>query len=177
MTKRHALRATLPIALVAMLAGGTCGDQPAPTPPDGPDPGGDLSGSVLREGIEYRADLLVMESFPVQLRARTFMKNRTGESRTITFRDGCVTLMRAYRAGGGEPVWDQAKGTGCTMALVPFTLGPGEERELPVTGATAYDILGAELPDGPYRITVYLRPVDGPEVEIGAGTTELAIPR
>ncbi len=132
---------------------------------------------MVRDGIEYRADLLVMESFPVQLRGRAFVKNRTGESRTVTFRDGCVTLMRAYRASGGEPVWDQANETGCTMALVPVEVGPGEERELPAAGASAYDILGAELPDGRYRITVYLRPVDGPEVEIDAGTTELAIPR
>lgn len=174
MTKRSAFRATLPVALLAILVGATCGDQPVPTHQD---PGGDLSGSVVRGEIEYDADVLVMESFPVQLAGRATVKNLSGQSRTVTFPDGCVALMRAYRPEGGEPVWDQAQGIGCTMALVPVELAPGEERELPTPTASGYEILGTDLPDGAYRITVYLRPIEEQVVEIDVGTTDLAIPR
>lgn len=174
MSKRDGFRATLPIALFAALVGATCSDQTSPTPPD---PGGDLSGSVVRDGIEYRAEVLVMESFPVQLSGRATIRNRTSDERTITFPDGCVALMRAYRPQGGGPVWDQAHEIGCTMALVPVELGPAEERVFPTPTASAYEILGTDLPDGDYRITVYLRPIDAGEVEIEAGTTDLAIPR
>ena len=170
------LRATLPIALLALFVAATCADESTPTPPD-ERPGGSLSGSVVRDGIEYRADVLVMESFPVQLSGRATIRNTSGDSRTITFPDGCVALMRAYRVEGGGPVWDQAGDLACTMALVPVELGTGEEREIPTPTASAYEILGSELPDGDYRIAVYLRPVGGAEVEIEAGTTELAIPR
>ncbi len=169
-------RATLPIALIALFAGATCGDQSTPTPP-GPRSGGSPSGSVLRDGLEYRAEVLVMESFPVQLSGRATLRNTSSAARTVTFPDGCVALLRAYRAGGGEAVWDQAGDLACTMALVPVELGPGEEREIPAPTVSAYEILGTELPDGDYRIAVYLRPVDGDEVEVDAGTTELAIPR
>ena len=47
----------------------------------------------------------------------------------------------------------------------------------PTPTASAYEILGAELPDGEYRIAVYLRPIEAAEVEVVAGTTDLAIPR
>ena len=175
MTRRE-VRATLPIALLALFVGATCGDQSTPTPPDRR-AGGSLSGSVVRDGIEYRADLLVMESFPVQLSGRTTIRNTSNETRTISFPDGCVVLLRAYRTAGGGPVWDQASGIACTMAIVPIELAAGEEREIPTPTVSAYEILGTELPDGDYRIVVYLRPIESGEVEIEAGTTDLAIPR
>lgn len=174
---RRELRATLPIALLALFVSATCGEESTPTPPDRVPDGSRLAGSVVRDGIEYRADVLVMESFPVQLSGRATVRNTTSAARTVTFADGCVALLRAYQADGGGPVWDQAGDTGCTMALVPVELGPGEEREIPTPTASAYEILGTELPDGDYRIAVYLRPVEAPEVEIVAGTTDLAIPR
>lgn len=178
MTKREGFRAYLPIALLAVVLGATCGDQTSPTPPDpGPDPGGNLTRSVVRDGIEYRAEVLVMESFPVQLSGRAFVTNRSAEPRTVTFPDGCVVLMRAYSPEGGAPVWDQASEVGCTMALVPIELEPGEERVLPTGNVSAYEILGTDLPDGPYRITVYLRPVEAEVIDLEAGTVDLAIPR
>jgi hypothetical protein len=63
------------------------------------------------------------------------------------------------------------------MALVPVELGPGEERVLPGGSVSAYEILAGGLPDGDYRITVYLRPVEAEVIELEAGTTDLAIPR
>ncbi|MGH7564396.1 MAG: hypothetical protein ACREK5_08230, partial [Gemmatimonadota bacterium] len=72
--------------------------------------------------------------------------------------------------------WDQAENLACTMALVPVELAPGATHEVRAPTVSAYEILDDELPDGEYRITVYLRP-DGGVVEIDAGTTDLAIPR
>ena len=63
------------------------------------------------------------------------------------------------------------------MVSLPVELAPGEEQTVPTPTASAYEILGTDLPDGDYRITVYLRPIDVGEVEIDAGTTDLAIPR
>jgi hypothetical protein len=162
----------VPVLLVLAVA--ACGEGSSPSPLD---PGGRLSGAVVRNGIEYRAEVLVMESFPVQLSGRATLTNRADEPRTVVFADGCVVLMRAYRPQGGGPVWDQAHEIGCTQALVQVELDPGEAREFSAPTASAYDILRADLPDGEYRIAVYLRPVDGPVVEIDAGTTDLAIPR
>jgi hypothetical protein len=63
------------------------------------------------------------------------------------------------------------------MALVSVELGPGEERVLPTASVSAYEILAGGLPDGSYRITVYLRPVEAEVIELEAGTADLAIPR
>lgn len=178
MTKRDGFRATLPTALLAALVGATCGVQTSPTIPDpGPGPGGNRSSLIVRDGIEYRAEVFVMESFPVQLSGRATVTNRSDHPRTVTFVDGCVVLMRVYRPEGGSPVWDQASVSGCTMALVPVELGPGEGRMLPGGGVSAYEILADGLPDGDYRVTIYLRPVEAEVIELDAGTTDLAIPR
>lgn len=163
-----------PLALAFLLA---CSGANTPTtdgspPGDGPP----LGGAVVQDGIEYTGEVLVMESFPVQLSGRVTIANRSGEVRTVTFPDGCVALLRAYRPGESEPVWDQSGGQACTMALVPLELAPGATQEVPTPTASGYDILGEDLPDGEYRITIYLRP-DGEVVEIDAGTTDLAIPR
>lgn len=174
MTKRDGFRTPLAIALFAVILGATCGDQTSPTPPDRD---GRLAGAVVRNGIEYRADVLIMESFPVQLSGRAILTNRGSERRAVTFPDGCVALMRAYSLEGRTPAWDQAHEVGCTMALVPVELDPGEERVFPTPSASAYEILAGGLPDGAYRVTVYLRPVEGEIVEIEAGTADLAIPR
>ena len=164
----------LRVALLGLLLGTVaCGDDAPRTPLD---PGGLRTGSVVRSDIEYRGQVLVMESFPVQLGGRVTLRNRSTEPRTVTFADGCLVLLRAYRPQGG-PVWDQGHEVACTQALVPVELGPGEEREVSAPTASAYDVLRADLPDGAYRIALYLRPVGAPEIELDAGTVELAIPR
>lgn len=162
-------------AAAATLIGCTGANTPVS---DGSPPGdgSPLGGAVVLDGIEYTGDVLVMESFPVQLSGRVTIANRSGETRTVTFPDGCVALLRAYRPGESEPVWDQSGEQACTMALVPIELAPGATQEIPTPTASGYDILGDALPDGEYRITIYVRP-NGGEVEIDAGTTDLAIPR
>lgn len=168
---------SLAVPWIALLAIAACTGAKPPTS-DG-DPAGDgapRSGAVVRDGIEYRADVAVMESFPVQLAGRVTLTNRSDARRTVTFPDGCVALLRAYRPGEAEPVWDQAEDLACTMALVPVELAADATHEVRAPTVSAYEILGEDSPDGEYRITVYLRP-DGEVVEIDAGTTDLAIPR
>lgn len=170
------LRHAPSLLLVAILACG--GGASTTTDPPG-DPGGGLSGAVVRNGIEYEADVRVMESFPVQLAATVTVANRGNEERTVTFSDGCLALLRVYRPDGGAAVWDQSGELACTQALVPVTLAPGESRELQVPTVSAYEILGDALPDGTYRIVAYVRVVDDDGVdtiEIDAGTTQLAVP-
>lgn len=128
------------------------------------------------DGIEYRGEILVMESFPVQLAGKVTITNRGGSSRTVVFPDGCVALLRAYHPGEPGPVWDQASEVACTMALVEVTLAPGESRNAATATASAHDVLDEGLPDGKYRMTIYLRPDQG-TVEIDGGTVDLAIPR
>ena len=152
----------------------TCTGTPS-TPGSG-DGGIPRGGAVVQDGIEYRGDVLVMESFPVQIRGNVTITNRGSETRELWFPDGCVALLRAYRAGGSEPVWDQGSELACTMAIVPMTLAPGESKEVGTPTSSARDILGDGLPDGSYRITIYLRPQNG-RVEVEGGTAELAIPR
>ncbi|MFN2382926.1 MAG: hypothetical protein ABR559_01525, partial [Gemmatimonadota bacterium] len=119
---------------------------PGTPPPVGqPNPAG---GPVSHDGLEYRADVAVMESFPVQLAASATVTNPGSAPKTVTFPDGCIALLRVYRETGGEPVWDQANAVGCTMALVPVTVVPGDPQTFRAPTASAYDILGDDLPDG-----------------------------
>lgn len=161
------------IAALLALAGG-CADNGAER--TGPQPGRPLEGVAERGGLEYAATVQVMESFPVQLAGTVTITNTTDERQEVTFPDGCVVLLRAYRQEGSEPVWDQASDIACTMALVDVALEAGESREFRSPTSSAADVLGDRLPDGSYRIAVYLRP-EGEELEIFAGTVELAVPR
>lgn len=172
---RLVVRPAVGAALAALLVFG-CDGQPS-SPSDDPGPGDPGTGrAVVVDGIEYHAEVQVMESFPVQLAGVATVVNRDDDPRTVTFPDGCVALLRAYPGSEGEPAWDQAAEVACTEALVPVALAPGESREFRTPTASAYDVLGDEHPDGDYRIAVYLRP-GGEEVEAVAGTVALAIPR
>ncbi len=148
-----------------------------PTNGDQPGDGGPHTDVVVRGSIEYRGDVMVMESFPVQLSGSVTITNLGTSAQTITFPDGCVALLRAYRPGESTPVWDQGSDMACTMALVPVTLAPGESETVRTPTSSAYDILGDEHSDGDYRITIYLRPLESTPVEVEGGTTQLAIPR
>lgn len=160
-------RTAIPALLVAALAC-TTGPDPGRTPGGGP------GGAAVRNGIGYAADVRVMESFPVQLTGVVTVTNRTDSTRTVTFPDGCVALLRAY--DGEERVWDQASDRACTMALVPVRLTPGNSKNILTPTASAAEVLGADRPDGAYRIAAYLRP-GGEVVELNAGSVELAVPR
>ena len=137
---------------------------------------GPRTGTIVQNEIEYSGDVLVMESFPVQLVGEATITNRGSSTRTVVFPDGCVALLRAYRPGESTPVWDQATEVACTMALVEVELRSGESREFKTPTVSAYEILDDGLPDGRYRIAIYLRPDSG-VAEVEAGTVDLAIPR
>ena len=128
------------------------------------------------DGITYRVtSLTIAESFPVQLQITVEIENESTTSQSVTFPDGCVLLVRAYD-GGTEPVWDEGRTVACTQALVQVFLTPGESAEFQTGMVSAAAILGDSLPNGEYRIAVYLRPRKGKMVELDAGILELAVP-
>ena len=130
--------------------------------------------SSLVGGLTYSvASFVVAESFPVQIGITVQIENTSATSRSVTFPDGCVVLMRAY-GEGTEAAWDMGSAVGCTMALVQVDLAPGEIEEFQTGLVSAQTILGDDLPNGDYRITAYLRP--GEIVELDAGTADLAVP-
>ena len=112
----------------------------------------------------------VAESFPVQIGVTVEIVNESASPQSVTFPDGCVVLMRAYN-GGSEPVWDMAGVVACTQALVQVDLTPGETEEFQTGLVSTSTILGDSLPNGEYRITVYLRPSQ--DVELDAGPVDL----
>lgn len=128
----------------------------------------------LVDGVLYSVkDLLVAESFPVQIGVTVQLQNLSSAPRTVVFPDGCVVLLRAY-AGGSDPVWDMGAVAACTLALVEVRLEAGEIREFQSGLVSAATILEGGLAAGEYRITAYLRPAG--TVEIEAGVVDLAIP-
>jgi hypothetical protein len=143
----------------------------------GSDPASLHDAGILRteHGLEYRAWTDVLESFPVQLRINVRITNTTGSAIDLTFPDGCVVLVRAYRQGASQPAWDQQSITGCTLALVQVRLEPGRSvTRVSATGARA--ILGDSLPDGHYLLQAVLRPNTG-LITVQAGTVPLSVPR
>lgn len=161
--------------VIAIVVAFSCNDGPAQPSNDLPGiPIG--SGSTMHGEVEYAATLRVMESFPVQIAADVTVTNHRAESVRIVFPDGCVALLRAFAIDGNDPLWDQGQDFACTLALVSIDLEPGASESYTTPTSSARDILGDTLPDGSYRISVYLRP-DSEVVEIDTGTVELAIPR
>ena len=131
-------------------------------------------GSVLIGGIRYGVtSLTIAESFPVQIDVTVEIVNESTTSQSVTFPDGCVVLMRAY-GEGADPVWDMGDTVACTLALVEVQLAPGESEVFQTGLVSAATILGDALPNGEYRITVYLRP--GQVLELEAGRTDLSLP-
>ena len=138
--------------------------------------GPDLQSQLLVGGVTYRVtSFAIAESFPVQIGVTVQIRNESGTSKSVTFPDGCVLLMRAYDSRDNL-AWDFGHLVDCTQSLVQVDLSPGESKEFQTGLISAYTILGESLPDGQYRITVYLRP-NGQTVELDAGMADLAVPR
>ncbi len=137
-----------------------------------------VSGPDLRDqqigGLTYRVTrFIIAESFPAQLSTTVQIENESTTSQSVIFPDGCVVLMRVY-AGDTNPAWDMGGSVGCTLALVQVDLAPGDSEEFQTGLVSAQTILGDSLPNGEYRITVYLRP--GQIVEFDVGMADLAVP-
>jgi hypothetical protein len=128
-------------------------------------------------GFEVTGDLAILESFPVQLAGAMTFRNTTDGTLTLQT-DECWPLLRAYRPGEDQPVWDQLEEGACNL-FTPredeVEPGRGVRFESPV--ASAADVLDDELPDGSYEMTIYFRAMGGEEIEIALGEAELAIAR
>lgn len=139
----------------------------------------DLTGTPDRNrtvgDIEFSAETLVMESFPVQLRTVVTARNASPNPVRITFPDGCIVILRAWRgaARSGDPAWEQQ--AVCTMALVPVDFAPGETKTF-TNETDAREILGDSLPDGRYLLSAFMRP-DGERIDVPAGAADLGVPR
>lgn len=165
---RVGFRAGASILLLAACTGG-----PAPGDPAG-EPSGGMSAQAVRtpNGLEYRADTRILESFPVQLHTTVSITNTTAAPVSFTLPDGCTVLLRAYRsADATTPAFDQLKVAICTLALMEATLAPGETSRF--EGRTdAREILGDSLPAGRYWLRAIVRP-DGGLVEVESGVADL----
>ncbi len=138
--------------------------------------GPNLQSQLVVGGVTcHVTSFAIAESFPVQIGVTVEIENQSTTSQSITFPDGCVVLMRAYDASGAL-AWDHGDEVACTQALVELDLAPGATEEYQTGLVSGYTILGDDLPDGEYRIAVYLRP-GGQSVELDAGFADLAIPR
>ena len=166
MTRR--IRSLLPLPLAALAA--ACMSS---VEPDGPP----SSSAVIHGQIEYTAETLIMESFPVQLRTIVRMRNRTGSATEIRFGGGCPVLIRAYRDEARTRLaWDQSRTVACTKEIQILSLRSGESAERAAPHTDARQILGDSLPDGRYWLSAHVQIVGSPLL-IAAGAADLAIPR
>ena len=170
-------------AVTLWLAGLAACGGPGPVEEGGPGPAAGEPGAALQQqqtgqgtavGGSYTAETRIAETAPVTMYTTVRVENTSSGRQEVTFPDGCVVLLRAYRgpARMGAPAWDQERGVACTMQLVELSLAPGESREFQ-TSVRADRILGDSLPAGRYYFTAVLRP-DGRVVEVPAGEADLA---
>lgn len=166
---------TIPAAGFIAVVALACAEQ-APEPEVEPGPVQNRVPSAADiSALELRADVAVMESFPVQLRGTLTARNPT--ERAVEFDvGGCPVFLRVYDVAGSI-AWDQGDGAICTMILRTVTLAPGAAETFETSTASAADILGEDLPDGTYGVAVYLALIEGGQPEAAAGEVELAIPR
>jgi hypothetical protein len=111
--------------MVAATVAAACAGGGEPGGPTGDDP----AAATTAGDVSFTADTRVLESFPVQLRTEVVATNRGSAAAQLTFPDGCVVLLRAYREGETTPVWDQRSDTMCTASLVEETLAPGAAKK------------------------------------------------
>ena len=160
-------RVAMCIAVLASAVLSGCGESVT---------GPDIQNQIIVGGITYRmTSFAIAESFPVQIGVTVEVSNTSGTATSVIFPDGCVLLMRAYDAQDNL-AWDHGNVVSCTQALVEVDLPQGQSKTYQTGLVSAYTILESDLPDGEYRIAVYLRP-GGQEVELVAGLADLAIPR
>jgi hypothetical protein len=164
MKNRYArLLSLLLLVPLAACANGTGPDGPSPT-------------SVVQGDVEYMAETLIMESFPVQLQTIVRMRNRRSSRVEVQLGSGCPVLLRVYRnEARTQLVWDQGSRIACTKEIQIVSLTSGETAERS-TRTNAREILGDSLPDGRYYLSAYVQVV-GARLTIPAGAADLAVPR
>lgn len=105
------------------------------------------------------------------LRTRVAVTNRA-RRRVETTLLGCPVMLRLYRTPErtGEPAWDEARGIQCMEDPTPFSLAPGETRELE-TWVETRRILFPQTEQGRYHVGAVVR-LGGQPVEVPAGEAE-----
>ena len=163
------MRASLTLTLLLVAACSTAEDGPTDSP---------AAASSRIGGIEYGAETLIMESFPVQLRTIVTARNPTDAPVVLEFGNPCVAHLRVYAdsARSGLPLWDQERVTGCIAVVFEDTIAPGDTAQYVAPNTDAREVLGDSLPDGRYWLAAALRP-NGRAIEVPAGVADLAIPR
>jgi len=151
------IRIYLAAAALTVLA---CSRATAPPVAEGPP-------LARLRGLDFAASLLEGE---------VRVTNRGTTSETLVFPDGCPVRLRVYDVEGSRvaPVWEGPEI--CPAGPVALPIAPGETGILSIPPTGAPDILREELPDGEYRITVWLAP-DDRIIEIEAGEVELTASR
>ena len=163
------MRFTALLPLLALAACAAPGDSPTDAPP---------ADTRNVGGLEYSAETLVMESFPVQLQTVVTVRNPSDEDVELRFPDPCVAMLHAYADStrSGEPVWSQERFIGCIAMIFDDTIAAGDTAQYRAPRTDGYEVLGDSLPDGRYWLSATLNP-DGQRIELPAGVVDLAIPR
>jgi hypothetical protein len=153
-------------AIFVACAGG--GDSPTDAP----------SQSRIVGGIEYSAETLVMESFPVQLQTIVTARNTSDDDAVLHFPYPCVVAVHAYADSTrtGAPAWSQERFMGCIAVIFDDTIAAGDTAQYMAPRTDGYELLGDSLPDGRYWLMASLNP-SGQRVELPAGVVDLAVPR
>lgn len=160
------IRICLVAAALTVLA---CSRATAPPVAEGPP-------LARLRGLDFAASLEVAQSSPQRFEGEVRVTNRGTTSETLVFPDGCPVRLRVYDVEGSRvaPVWEGPEI--CPDGPVALPIAPGETGILSIPPTGAPDILREELPDGEYRITVWLAP-DDRIIEIEAGEVELTASR
>ena len=127
---------------------------------------------VRLRGLDFSARLEAGESAPTRLSGEVRVENRGGVPETLVFSDGCPVGLRIYDVEGERvaPVWETPRV--CRAEPLALAIAAGDAATLPIPVASAEEMLGANLPEGSYRVTVWLAPEDR-VIEIEAGEIDL----
>ena len=144
------------------------GDSPTDTPAQSRNVG----------GIEYSAETLVMESFPVQLQTIVTARNPSDANVVLNFPYPCVVALHAYTDStrSGVPAWSQERFIGCVAVVFDDTIAARDTAQYAAPRTDGHEVLGDSLPDGRYWLMATLNP-GGQRIELPAGVVDLAIPR
>jgi hypothetical protein len=161
------MKMALILLLVVVASCGTSGEPNEPA-------AGNSRSRVVDNNVEFSAETLIMESFPVQLRTIVRVTNRRSAAVDLTFPDGCTVLVRVYRDEARTSLaYDMSRVMGCTQAIQEFRVVRGEVKEFNAPTISAATILGDSLPNGTYYSSAVLRP-NGKRIEVEAGSAPLA---
>ncbi|CAN5875474.1 hypothetical protein BH20GEM1_BH20GEM1_12250 [soil metagenome] len=141
-----------------------------PSAPEAPDQAVPIRGKIG----DLRFEALLLQPSWDRLVGRMTLINPTPDPIALRFPDNCVVLMRLYGLFDNQLVAD-AHSKRCIPLPVEVTLEPGESRTFE-TNVTFFFVLGNEVPEGRYHVTLYLRPEGSEVVEIAVGRPRMVRP-